>query len=168
LRVRGDVLGAGRLEVGPRWPGGIFSETAFIVQENGTCTVDNTFRFMTGSSAIVESGAHLRLGSGLINNRVSISCFVGITLGEGVNIGPDAVLVDSDSHGISGSDRPMSEPIEIGDHVWIGSRAIILKGVTIGDGAVVAAGSVVTKDVAPGTLVAGCPARYVRDVTWTL
>ena len=61
----------------------------------------------------------------------------------------------------------MSEPIEIGDNVWIGARAIILKGVTIGAGSVVAAGSVVTKDVGPGELVAGSPARYIKDVTWT-
>jgi acetyltransferase-like isoleucine patch superfamily enzyme len=75
--------------------------------------------------------------------------------------------MDSDSHTIGPANGPVSAPIEIGDHVWIGARAMVLKGVTIGDGAVVAAASVVTKDVAPGTLVAGSPARYVRDVTWT-
>jgi acetyltransferase-like isoleucine patch superfamily enzyme len=58
-------------------------------------------------------------------------------------------------------------PVAIGDNVWIGAKAIILKGVTIGDGAVVAAGSVVTKDVAPGVLVAGNPARTLKsNVQW--
>lgn len=61
----------------------------------------------------------------------------------------------------------MTLPISIGDHVWIGARSTILKGVSIGDGAVVAAGSLVTRDVPPGALVGGSPARMVRPkVEW--
>ena len=56
-------------------------------------------------------------------------------------------------------------PIVIGDRVWIGSNATVLPGVTIGDGAIVAAGAVVTKDVAPNTVVAGVPARLLRPLT---
>ena len=60
-------------------------------------------------------------------------------------------------------------PIVIGDNVWIGMGAMILKGVTIGEGSIIAAGAVVTKDVAPNTIVAGVPAKEIRkDVTWTL
>jgi len=55
-----------------------------------------------------------------------------------------------------------AQPVTIGDHVWIGTRALILPGVTIGDGAVVGAGSVVTKDVLPNGVVAGNPARLLR------
>jgi acetyltransferase-like isoleucine patch superfamily enzyme len=55
-------------------------------------------------------------------------------------------------------------PITIGNNVWIGSNVTICPGVVIGDGAIIAAGSVVTKDVASETVVAGVPARYVRDV----
>jgi acetyltransferase-like isoleucine patch superfamily enzyme len=167
LRVRGSVSGDGTLDVGPRWSGGIFLPTAFVVQAGGSCTINGGFRLMTGSSVIVEPGAHLQLASGFINNGARISCFTGISIGEGAHIGPDAVVMDSDSHTIAPASGPVSAPIEIGDHVWIGARAMVLKGVTIGDGAVVAAASVVTKDVAPGTLVAGSPARYVRNVTWT-
>jgi acetyltransferase-like isoleucine patch superfamily enzyme len=167
LRIRGTVSGPGSLDVGPRWPGGVFMPTVFIVGKGGTCTVDGDFRLMTGSSVIVEPGAQLRLGSGFINNGTKISCFTGVSIGEGTHIGPDVVVMDSDSHAIAPSTGPVAAPITIGDHVWIGARAVVLKGVTIGDGAVVAAASVVTKDVAPGTLVAGSPARYVRDVTWT-
>jgi acetyltransferase-like isoleucine patch superfamily enzyme len=167
LRLRGTISGGGILDVGPRWSGGVFLPTTFVVREGGSCTVDGSFRLMTGSSVVVESGAHLRLASGFINNGAKISCFTGISIGEDAHIGPDAVVMDSDSHAIAPSTRPVAAPIEIGDHVWIGARAMILKGVTIGEGAVIAAASVVTKDVAPGTLVAGSPARYVRDVTWT-
>lgn len=167
LRVRGSVSGDGTLDVGPRWSGGVFLPTTFVVQAGGSCTIDGGFRLMTGSSVVVEPGAHLHLASGFINNGARISCFTGIRIGEGAHIGPDAVVMDSDSHSISPTSGPVAAAIEIGDHVWIGARAMVLKGVTIGDGAVVAAASVVTRDVAPGTLVAGSPARYVRDVTWT-
>jgi acetyltransferase-like isoleucine patch superfamily enzyme len=167
MRVRGGVFGDGTLDVGPRWSGGVFLPTTFVVQPGGSCTVDGGFRLMTGSSVIVEPGADLHLASGFINNGAKISCFTKISVGEGAHIGPEAVLMDGDSHAIAPSTGPISAPIEIGDHVWIGARAIVLKGVTIGDGAVVAAASVVTKDVEAGTLVAGSPARYVRDVTWT-
>ena len=57
--------------------------------------------------------------------------------------------------------RPSVAPVVIGDRVWVGTRAIILKGVTIGDGAVVAAGAVVNKDVPPHAVVAGIPAKVV-------
>ena len=55
-------------------------------------------------------------------------------------------------------------PITVGDHAWIGAGAIILPGVTIGAGAVVAAGSIVTRDVEPRTVVAGNPARFLRNI----
>lgn len=59
-------------------------------------------------------------------------------------------------------DRSVSCPVVIEDNVWIGKRAIILKGVTIGKGAIVAIGSVVTKDVRPGTVVGGNPAKELK------
>ena len=55
-------------------------------------------------------------------------------------------------------------PVKIGNGVWIGSNVTITPGVTIGDGAIVGAGAVVTKDVAENTIVAGVPAKYIRDV----
>jgi maltose O-acetyltransferase len=86
-----------------------------------------------------------------------------ITIGANVDIGPEVIiwtqehLIDDPMHNV------MSSPVTIEDYVWIGSRAIILPGVTIGRGAVVAAGAVVTKDVPPLTVVAGNPARFVRS-----
>lgn len=59
---------------------------------------------------------------------------------------------------------PISKPVVIGDNVWVGACSIILPGVTIGDMSVVAAGSVVTKDVPPHTLVAGVPARVIKSI----
>jgi len=60
-----------------------------------------------------------------------------------------------------------SKPIKIGNHVWVGKGCAILKGVTIGDGAIVGAHSVVTKDIPPRTLVAGVPAKIIKEnVNW--
>ena len=61
-------------------------------------------------------------------------------------------------------DRTDPKPVRIGRNVWIGANVTILPGVTIGNGAIVSAGAVVTKDVAENTIVAGVPAKKVRDV----
>lgn len=74
------------------------------------------------------------------------------------------VLIYNSEHDIHSEDfYPIEEPIEIGDYVFIGSRAIILPGVKIGRGAVVAAGAVVTRDVAPGKIIGGVPAKVIGE-----
>ena len=61
----------------------------------------------------------------------------------------------------------MTKPIKIGNHVWIGINATILKGVTIGDGAIIAAGAVVNKDVEENSLVGGVPAKVIKkNIFW--
>ena len=88
----------------------------------------------------------------------------GITIGNGVLIGHNVVLATL-NHDPAPARRDWLHPapIVIGDRVWIGSNATVLPGITIGDGAIVAAGAVVTKDVAPNTVVAGVPARVLKD-----
>lgn len=103
--------------------------------------------------------------STFLNRRTEVIAAESVAIGDDCAISWDVVITDTDYHELHGSKR--TAPVVIGDHVWIGARASILKGVTIGDGAVIAAGAVVTKDVPPGTLVAGSPARAIRsDVTW--
>jgi acetyltransferase-like isoleucine patch superfamily enzyme len=102
-----------------------------------------------------------------IGDRTQIHCGAAISIGAECLIAWDVVIMDRDYHGLD-SDTEKLRPVSIGDRVWIGCRAIVLKGVTIGSGAVVAAGSVVTADVPAGALVAGNPARVVREsVSWT-
>jgi acetyltransferase-like isoleucine patch superfamily enzyme len=101
-----------------------------------------------------------------IGRRSEFHCDAAISLGTDCAISWDVQFIDSDQHQLDGGRGP--EPITIGDHVWIGQRATILKGVHIGDGAVVAAGSMVTKDVPARAVVAGVPAKVVRsDVRWS-
>lgn len=125
----------------------------------------NDMTIYDGATIAAHKNAKLKLGSGYINRFAEIRCYNSITIGENVAIAKEVIIRDSDSHKIS--DSVMTAPIVIGDHVWIGTRAIILKGVTIGDGAVVAAGAIVTKDVPPHTVVAGVPAKVVKEnITW--
>lgn len=132
------------------------------------------FDVYAGSRINVNAGAKLSLGSGYMNHDCVIDCFDSISIGHHVVISERVVLRDSDNHSIqdmeaiSSDESAVTAPIIIGDHVWVGMNTIVLKGVTIGEGAVVAAGSVVNKDVPPHCLVAGVPAKVVKtDVTWS-
>ena len=125
------------------------------------------FRTYGGTYITVAPGAELSLGSGFLNNNSKISCFEKITIGENVKISEDVLIRDSDNHTIIREGFKKTLPIAIVNHVWIGARAVILKGVTIGDGAVVAAGAVVTKDVPANTLVGGVPAKVIKEnIAW--
>lgn len=91
----------------------------------------------------------------------------GTTIGKGVSIGPNAMVL-TQTHELGWKARragkAVRRPVTIGDGCWIGAGAIILPGVTVNRGSIVAAGAVVTKDVPPHTLVAGVPARPVRTL----
>jgi acetyltransferase-like isoleucine patch superfamily enzyme len=94
----------------------------------------------------------------VINQQCSLDGRGGLTIGDYVNISP-GVWILTDSHDMHDPlFREVLAPVKIGNHVWIGSRAMILPGVTLGEGAVVAAGAVVTRNVEPFTVVAGVPA----------
>lgn len=114
-----------------------------------------------------EQQAHLHIGEGTyIQSRTHINCANEIWIGDGCAISWDCEILDTDIHVLlmNGERQPTTAPIHIGDHVWIGVRSIILKGVTIGDHCMIAAGSVVTQDIPPFTLAAGVPARIVRKI----
>lgn len=89
-----------------------------------------------------------------------------ITIGSHVYIAPN-VRFHASGHDLEDLTRHVGAGISVGDHVWLGASAIILPGVSIGQGAVVAAGSVVTKDVEAYTLVGGAPARLIRHLSET-
>ena len=100
-----------------------------------------------------------------INSGVVIMSVLEVTIGNDVAIANEAYIMDSDSHGVEG--RPVKNaPVRIGDGSWIGARAIILPGVTIGRRCLVAAGAVVSRDVPDDSLVAGNPARVVRELVY--
>jgi maltose O-acetyltransferase len=85
-----------------------------------------------------------------------------ITIGSNVLIGPHVKFYGAGHDHSDDAFRNIGADIEVGDHTWIGASAIILQGVHIGEGAVIAAGSVVTKDVPARTIVGGAPARFLK------
>lgn len=112
----------------------------------------------------VAPGARVTLGKGAFLNRgVRVTSEASVAIGARTVVGFDSVILDSDQHVRAGLGAPTA-PVVIEEDVWIGCRAIVLKGVTIGRGAVVAAGALVTDDVPPNTLVAGQPARPLRTL----
>jgi acetyltransferase-like isoleucine patch superfamily enzyme len=113
-----------------------------------------------------DFGKNMHLGRNVfINSGCRFQDQGGIYIGDNALIGHNVVLatLNHDENPTKrGNLKPA--PIRIGDDVWIGSNATILAGVTIGDGAIVAAGAVVTRDVGKNTVVAGVPAKYMRDI----
>nr|WP_317170070.1 acyltransferase [Rhodocytophaga rosea] len=113
-----------------------------------------------GKGALLSIGDHT-----FINTGVIISVRSKVSIGKYCQIANQVIIMDNDFHGVENRDTPeIPQPIIIEDNVWLATRCMILKGVTIGKGAVVAAGAVVTKDVPPYTLVGGVPAKIIRTI----
>ena len=99
----------------------------------------------------------------IINRRCTLDCRGGLAVGDNVSISPEVMLITS-SHRMDDPEFGVEDrPIVIEDYAWIGSRATVLPGVTIGRGAVVAAGAVVAKDVPPYAVAGGVPARVIGE-----
>ena len=114
-----------------------------------------------------DFGANIHLGEQIfINSGCRFQDQGGIWIGDRCFIGHDVVMATLD-HSLAVADRATTHPapIRLGSDVWVGAKAVITSGVTIGDGAVIAAGAVVTRDVPPCTIVGGVPAKVIRRLT---
>jgi acetyltransferase-like isoleucine patch superfamily enzyme len=132
-----------------------------VDNRGGTVEAENC-GFFSGVRLECWPGARIAIGNGTyLNRNTEIVAAQSVTIGRDCKIARDVIIMDTDQHELPGSPL-VAQPVHIEDQVWIGTRAIVLKGVTIGAGAVVAAGSVVTRDVPPRTMVAGVPARVIR------
>ena len=165
------VDGRSRLTLGTRPYGFATGRDAGILRVRGTLRIHGRVAIGVGSRIEVASGALADIGEDTYfspNVRIIVSS--GLTVGRGCAIGWDVQMLDDDQHVFrSGSrEQPRSAPIVLGDHVWVGSRAMIFKGVEIADGCVIASGAVVTRSVdEPNSLVAGNPASVVRrGISW--
>lgn len=140
-----------------------------IKAENKSCMyVNRDFLMFPGAQIHIMNNGKLILGGGFINESSQIIVSQEVTIGKNCAIACEVIICDYDFHNVD-MNKPKSKPIHIGDNVWIGRRAMILKGCCIGEGSVIAAGSIVTKDVPPHTLVAGNPARIIRNnVNWIM
>jgi acetyltransferase-like isoleucine patch superfamily enzyme len=115
----------------------------------------------------VGKGAIIRIGNGTyLNRNTTIVAHDRVEIGKNCKIAWDVVIMDTDQHAIPQM-MNTNRPVVIGDDVWIGCRAIILKGVTIGARSVIAAGSVVTRSIPAETLAGGVPARTLASLKQT-
>lgn len=120
------------------------------------------------NNVLLAGNGSLKIGDNTaINGDTIISCYDQIKIGSDVMIAPRCYILDID-HSYKHRDLPISKqgydtaPIKIGDGVWLGTQVVITKGVTIGEGAIVAANSVVTKDIPPYTIYGGIPAKLIK------
>lgn len=139
------------------------------VTNGGTLRIGARVRILSAPiSSVLYTlrGGTLEIGDRtFINYGSDIAATGHVKIGSDCLIGTHAIIIDNDFHDISDRDLlPDPRPVVIGNRVWIGNRVTILPGVTIGDGSVVGAGSVVTRDVPSGCVVAGNPARVVREL----
>ena len=157
IAARGARVGA-KVAVGPR------------------CSIDRPFCLELGNRVLLEADVYLKIVAGDAALRLGDHVFVGrgvefdvmssVSVGHHSLIAPRCFITDH-VHGIRPDLRINQQPCEaqpvaIGSDVWLGAGTVVLPGVTIGDGAVVGANSVVTSDVTPYTVVAGAPARFLR------
>ena len=128
-----------------------------------------------------ETGGTMRIGNRTYIGKSDLICYRSVDIGNDVVMSWGITITDHDSHNVDWQHRKNDvmqwskgrkdwthvsyAPVVIADKVWIGFNASILKGVTIGEGAVVGACSVVTRDVAPFSVVAGNPARLIRNLS---
>ena len=111
-------------------------------------------------------GAKLKIGDRcFFNHNCSITVVDNVTIGDHCMFANNLVIIDHDHKVEDGrvTGNLISKPIEIGNNVWCGADVVILKGVKIGDGAIVAAGAVVTKDIPAHSVVAGVPAKCIKQ-----
>ena len=116
-----------------------------------------------------QAGAVMEIGDDFAMTGGTICVAERIVIGNRVAVGANSTIIDTDFHPLDPQERQLQQsaktaPVVIEDDVFIGMNSLILKGVTIGRGSVVGAGSVVTKDVPPCVIVAGNPARVVGNV----
>lgn len=149
-----------------------FNSLPLYAQEEQAAIIKDLFGSVGDNPSIARGfqcdfGCNIHVGN---NFYAAYNCvmldYAEIRIGDNCLIGPN-VGIYTTGHNLSPEDRyktGYAKPITIGDDVWIGGNSCVMPGVTIGNGAVIAAGSVITSDVAPMTMVGGVPAKYIKNV----
>lgn len=157
----------GNLHLGAATCGNNGRSTIVRLDEGAEFYCNNINLINYGADIYVLPKGKLTINGSFLNCDVKIRVTESVEIGEGCVISHNVTIIDSDTHQVDVLGHEKTKPVVIGNHVWLGNRAMVLKGVTIGDGAIVAAGAVVTKDVPVNTMVGGVPAKVLRtNVSW--
>jgi acetyltransferase-like isoleucine patch superfamily enzyme len=162
---RGSFFFVGFVHYGP-------TPAAIHLGRGATLSVEGTVLIRKAARVFVHDGAHLEMHSGSgVADYTTVTCFDHIVFHEGSGTSWYCNVLDTNGHVVvvDGDPKPATAPIVFRPKALIGSFVTVLPGVTIGEGSLVAAGSVVTKDVPPHSLAGGNPAKVLsEDVTWVV
>jgi acetyltransferase-like isoleucine patch superfamily enzyme len=171
LEKNSKIINKGTINMGLSKNPHVSTKQACILQmgENSTLIINGRFNAEMGAVIVLSKGATLEIGANVnVSFNSKLLCYNNIKIGNDTVISWDVQILDSDLHKIKTEGFVISKPVQIGNHVLIMSRATILKGVKIGDSAIVAAGSMVTQNIPEKCLVAGVPAKVVKEnVEWS-
>lgn len=161
------IIHDGSLELGLNKVKGSKTETLIRLRNNAVWDVKGYCGLSYGTTLELNDGARLESGYFTVNSNSVLVVNRHMTIGDDVMFGRNVVIYDSDFHSLNNKEI-ISEPVVIGNHVWIATNCMVLKGVHIGDGSVVAAGSIVKEDI-PKYVVIGNETKqkiFSESVQW--
>ena len=168
LRLSDVALEPGaRLELGPGFATERRAGNRIRVERDGLLRLGarTWLRSEYGTNYLTaHRGARLEVGDDALINGAMLHAKREIVIGNSCWLGFGARVLDADLHDLDAETPQRIEPVRIGDRVWLGAQALVLRGVSIGDDVVVAAGAVVTSDLPSRCLAAGVPARPIREL----
>jgi carbonic anhydrase/acetyltransferase-like protein (isoleucine patch superfamily) len=159
----------GSIFIGKQECKGTIFPTRINIGDNSTLVINNHFICFSNTYINIKKGGRLIINGGFINEGTRIEVVSNVYIGHDCAIGCNVFISDNNFHYIMEKGYKVTKPVYIGNHVWIGHGAKVLPGVTIGDGTIIAAGAVVTKDVPGSCLVTGVPAKVTKThISWKI
>lgn len=165
------IIGDGHLAVNPNRPSGSRAEAFIRMRKNAVLRVHGSLDLCYKATIEIHKDAEVEIGSAYINSDAVILAAKKIQMGNGCLISRMVFIFDADHHPIyneAGEQINPPKPVIIGDHVWIGLQSVIVRGSKIGEGAVIAANSLVGGRIKAGTMASGNPARSYSEIKWSV
>ena len=161
--------GDGSLIVNGAKPAGSRAEAYIRMRRNATLRIHKTAQLCYKATIEIHENGEVEIGSAYINSDAVILAAKRIQMGEGCLISRMVFIYDADHHPIlneQGEQVNLPKPVILGNHVWIGLQTVVVRGSKIGDGAVIAANSLVGGKIKAGTMASGNPARSYSEIRW--
>lgn len=161
--------GDGHFMINNAKPDGSRAEAYIRMRRNATLTIRHSAQLCYKATIEIHENAEVDIGSAYINSDAVILAAKKIQLGDECLISRMVFIYDADHHPIvneQGEQINLPKPVILGNHVWIGLQTVIVRGSKIGDGAMIAANSLVGGKIKAGTMASGNPARSYSEIKW--